>query len=302
VATSKDHGAEEFMDEWVGTFTKNIVAHYDEIKAGRHIGELFGLFNHDVPVVCVGAGPSLDKNAHLLYEFPGVIIATDKAYKMLKVRGIDPDVVISIDCHYDLVPEFLDCPGNNDNILVLNTCADPKVTKIWGGQIFWFLMRHPGVQFTDRILPALFPTFGSIENCGNVGNASVLLADHMGLSPIILIGQDYGYTGGKMSARRFEYADGGKISEIELDHSRLLEERTGKLEVEGVTTYAPFIGYRDTLYGLMERNSLNIINCTEGGILKGLPCAPFSAIIDGLTKGSRAKSEEAKIILKNFRR
>jgi hypothetical protein len=117
-----------------------------------------------------------------------------------------------------------------------------------------------------------------------------------------LVGQDYGYTGGKLSARRFEYSDGGKISEIELDHQRLLEERTGKLEVDGITTYAPFIGYRDTLYGLRERNALNIINCTEGGILTGLPCAPFSAIIDGLSKGHREKSEEAKNILKNFRR
>jgi hypothetical protein len=154
----------------------------------------------------------------------------------------------------------------------------------------------------DKILPALFPTFGSIENSGNVGNSSVLLADFMGLSPIILIGQDYGYTGDRICARRFEFSDSGKITEMALDHKRLLEERTGKLEVDGITTYAPFIGYRDTLYGLRDRNALDIVNCTEGGILTGLPCAPFSATIEKLVTKYRVKSAEAKRFLKTFRR
>lgn len=297
VSTAKDPEAEDFMDSWVGTFIKNIVAHYDQIKTGRHIGELFGLFNHDIPAVCVGAGPSLDKNAHLLYEFPGVIICADRAYKMLRARGIEPDIVLSVDCHYDLVPDFLDWPGSFGHLLVLNTCSDPKVMDVWKGKVFWSLMKHPGVQFMDRILPALFPTFGGLENAGNVGNSSVLLADHIGFSPVFLIGQDYGYTGGKMMGKQYKFSK-KKAEEVEVDHARLLEERSGKTDVDGTLTYFPFLSYRDTLYHLREKRGIDVINCTEGGILKKLPNMPFSEVIGKFPM--KQSYTEAKKLLKEI--
>ena len=279
-STGRDEDAEVFMDAWVGTYITNIVAHYDEIKAGRNLGELYGLFNHDAPAAVIGAGPSLDKNIDQLKRFPGVIIASDRAYRILLAHGINPDVVISVDTHYDLVAEMLDTPHSNKHALVLNVCSDPKIAKNWKGSIFWFLMKHPGVQFTDHILPALFPTFYGLENVGCVGNSSVVLADMMGLSPIVMVGQDFGYTGGRMFADQFKANADGSFAPIDFDHAAAFEKRTGKVTVDGITTYAPYLNFRAAAYNLRYNRGIDLINCTEGGILTELPCRSLAEQID----------------------
>lgn len=295
---SKDTEAERWMDSWVGSFIVNIVGHYDEIKNGRHIGELDHLFDRDVPVACVGAGPSLDKNVEALRDFPGVIIAADKAYKMLVARGIVPDLIMSVDCHYDLVADMMDYPWSAGHKLVLNSCADPKISRVFKGTIFWYAMAHPGTQFTDKILPALFPGMGRLRNAGCVGNSSVLLAGLMGLSPMVLVGQDFGYTGGRMFAQRYRFEKDGTPALILDDHERLLKERTGQIVIDGVKTYLPFRSYRDTCLDLREKMGLDIINCTEGGILTDLPCRPLAEMVAELTATSNGKFREARNTIK----
>lgn len=296
----KDDEAERFMEAWVGTYAVNIAEHYHEIKNGKDISVFRGLFDHDVPVACVGAGPSLDKNGHLLVDFPGIIICVDKAYKMLLARGIEPDFVISIDCHYDLIAEMLDHPWNKRHKLILNTAADPKISKIWKGEIYWYLMRHPGVQFMDKILPALFPKFDSLENVGCVGNTSVTFSEYIGASPVVLVGQDYGYTGGKMHATRFEFDKNGNVlNEIEDDHEKKMRERTGKVSVGGVTTYLPFKGYMRSLYAIAKFRKVNVVNCTEGGILQQLPRLGLKEMIEKI-KSPKDKILRAKQKIKDL--
>ena len=267
IPTHKDDATEAFMDSWVGTYILNIVAHYDEIRNGRSLGSFFGLFNHDVPCAIVGAGPSLDHNGHFLKNFPGLIICADRAYKHLIAEGVEPDLVMSVDCHIDHVANMLKCPRNKRHALLVNTCADPRVSQEWKGDIFWYNMRHPGVQFPDRILPALFPTFDSIPNLGNVGNSSVWMADHMGCSPLVLVGQDYGYTGGRAHARDYEFDADGIPTLIDTDHGKKLEERSGKLEMNGVITYVAYPGYALTMAKLAKDLRIDVINATEGGII-----------------------------------
>lgn len=297
---SKDHAAERWMDSWVGIYALHIIRHYKRIREGRELGALFDIFgDSDTACACVGAGPSLDKNIEALRDFPGIIICADRAYKSLKARGIKPDLVLSVDCHEDLIAEMLKGPDSTLDTLVLNTCTDPQTADVWKGKIYWFNMRHPGVQFMDHVLPVLFPNFGALENCGNVGNASVLLADFMGLKHIVLVGQDYGYTGGKMHADRWEFAeDGTPKGVVETDHAALFEKRTGKVTASGVVTYAAFITYARSLLAQMEKKRLDIMNCTEGGILTDFRCRPLAEVCGELSKrvaaGSLLSADNAK--------
>ena len=299
-AVRKDDPTERFMDSWVGTYMVNIAEHYHEIRAGRDIKPLFGLAERNVPVACVGAGPSLDKNVHLLKDFPGIIIAVDKAYKMLLARGIEPDLVVSVDCHYDLIADMLKAPGSEHHSLVLNTCADPKILKVWKGKVYWYLMKHPGVQFTDKILPALFPTFSAIPNVGCVGNTAILLADHCGLSPIFLVGYDFGYTGGRMHAQRFGFGDDGKPFPIEDDHAKLFDERSAKIEVDGVVTYVPYVGFAKTAVAIREKVGVDVTNCTGGGIINELPKRPFEDVVRELSQGSDGKFRDLREKIKSL--
>lgn len=294
VVLANDEESERYMDTWVGPGIVNIVSHYDAIKNGKHVGLMSHMFSHDIPVACVGCGPSLDKNIESLKDFPGIIICVDRAYRSLRARNIKPDLVLEVDCRYDLIAEMLNVPGTENDTLVLNTCSDPKIAKNWKGKILWFLMVHPGVQFMDYILPALFPGFGGIMNAGNVGNASVLLADAMGLSPIILVGQDYGYTDGKMHAEKYDIKEDGTAVKVPTDHKGLFEKRTGKLDINNVTTYLAYRGYMHTMYALRFQKGLDIINCTEGGILSKLPCEPLADMIKKLSQKSNGKYVQAK--------
>jgi len=148
----------------------------------------------------------------------------------------------------------------------------------------------------DTILPAFFQEFHSIENSGNVGNTSILFSDYMGLSPIILVGQDFGYTGGKMHAHRFQWID-GKPQPIEEDHAALLEKRSGKVEINDVVTYMAFHQYMATTYALRSKRHIDVINCTEGGILRDLPCSTLDGMIERLkiSHGDKYISARAKL-------
>jgi len=278
----RDYASEDYLNDWVGLYIKNIVAHYDEIKNGHKIQELQGLFNHDIPALCVGAGPSLDANVHLVHEFPGIVISTDKSFKMLLARNIIPDFVISVDCHPNIISDMLRVPYGFHTKLILNSSSDPEISKHWKGPIFYYNMIHYGVQFMDKILPALFPDLHGIINSGNVGNSSVLFADYIGLSPIVMIGHDYAYTGGRMHAQRFEIEKDGSVREIRDDHEKMLFERTGKVKVGDNETYVPFLNYRETLYDLRSKRGFDIINSTEGGILEEIPNIKFQDVIEGL--------------------
>ena len=57
------------------------------------------VFPEEMSAIVVAAGPSLEKNIHLLKEAKGkaLIIAVDHAMPMLATRGITPDIVICVD-------------------------------------------------------------------------------------------------------------------------------------------------------------------------------------------------------------
>lgn len=298
-AIHRDDQTDKFMDAWVGLYIKNLLEHYEEVKGGKHIGDIYRMCEHDVPSVIVGAGPSLDKNVSLLRQFPGLIICADRAYKTLLANGVEPDIVLSVDCHIDLVADMLDCSKSKDHLLVLNSCSDPRITKVWKGRILWYNMRHPGVQFTDRVLPAILPKFHGLENVGCVGNTGIVLSDFMSLSPVVLVGQDFGYTDGRMHCTEYEEKD-GRFIPTETDHAEKLKNRTGKVEVNGVVTYIGFRNYMETVYLLREKKKINILNCTEGGILKRLPNSRFSDTIGELEKKSNRRYVEVKKILRNM--
>ena len=291
----RDGPAERFMDAWVGTYALNIVSHYEKVRKGKSLQLLQGVCEGQ-PVVLVGAGPSLDKNFEHLRDFPGLIFCADKAYKMLLGRGIEPDFVVSVDCHPDLIAEMVDARENAFHALILNSCADPQVEERWKGKVFWYNMKHPGVQWCDRVLPAIFPTFTGIPNVGCVGNTCLMVALHMNAGRVVLVGMDYGYTGGKMHAQRFDSKDGGEWKPIEDDHEAMIAARTGKMEVDGVVTYVGHAGYAKTAADIIDKLGLDVVNCTEGGILRGVPERPLAEEVASLRRaGFTARATRDRI-------
>lgn len=317
VFEDRDWETESQLDPWVGKYVRNIALNYHEILRERHIGPLkdalakghpdYGTDAHEetgiLPrhgaVAIVGAGPSLDKNVEHLRNFPGLLIACDRAAIALTARGIHPDLVVCVDPRAAVMAEYLNYPENRDQTLVLSVICDPDVARAWRGKKFYMSTIHPGTQLFDRVLPDLFPGMPGMMAAGNVGNTAVQLAEWIGAEKIVLVGQDYGYAGDKMACDqwvRFPNSQWARFEETAAERAAKLEQRTGKVVVDGIETYGQFVGYRKTLMEMVKSWELNIVNATEGGLLQALPCAALSDVVRQL-RDEKYKADEAHALL-----
>lgn len=260
---------EHFVNNWIGVWTRNICENYDNLRKAKSIKSLENVCK-DAPAVIVGAGPSLDKNIDKLKDINAIVISTDRAYKPLLARGIEPDLVVSLDCHDDLISGYLDKVDSSKHTLILNSAADYNITKKWQGRILYYNMGHAGIQFCDRVLPFLFPNILVIANVGCVANTALIVADWIGCKTLILTGCDFSYPGEKMSCDIYDLSN-GVFGKTIVDEKERFEKRSGKVKKNGIYTYPPFIDYERTMKVLQETQELEIINATEGGIIDSFP-------------------------------
>lgn len=258
-----------FVDQWIAIWTRNICENYYLLKHAESIKFLKDICK-DTAAVIVGAGPSLDKNINELKNINALIIAADRAYKPLLAKGIEPDLVVSVDCHDDLILNYINNVNSKKHILVLNSAADYKIARQWAGKIYYFNMGHAGIQFCDRVLPFLFPNFMAVANVGCVINTALIIANWIGCKSLILAGCDFSYPNKKMTCDTYDFID-DKFIKIETDEKVRFAKRSGKIQKNGIYTYPPFIDYERTMKVLAEGQKLEIVNATEGGIIDSFP-------------------------------
>ncbi|MBP2657530.1 MAG: hypothetical protein H6Q69_562 [Firmicutes bacterium] len=150
---------------------------------------LFGGFE-GMPVIIVSAGPSLNKNIHLLKEAKGkaVIFAVGTAVKALKKWNIEPDIIFSIDPH----------PLNYEHFKGVDVGEAALVSEIQSNHMIF--ENYQGPIFVSGKMPVLkwfgdtIENKGMIESGGSVANNAFAAAYKMGANPIILVGQDLAYS------------------------------------------------------------------------------------------------------------
>lgn len=155
------------------------------------------------PAVVVAAGPSLGRNVDQLRAARDrvVIIAVQTTLKPLLARGITPDFVTSLDFS-DLSRRFFENVAADGVFLV----AEPKAS--WQ-VIDAFLGGPPGIRgrparrlslldnvFARRCLGDELAARGGLRAGSTVAHLAFYLAEYLGCDPIILLGQDLGFTGG----------------------------------------------------------------------------------------------------------
>lgn len=143
-----------------------------------------------LPVIIVSAGPSLNKNIHLLKEAKGkaAIFAVGTAVKALKKWDIEPDFIFSIDPH----------PLNYEHLRGVDVGEAALVAEIQSHHMIFENYRGP--IFVSGDVPILkwfgdsIEKKGKIESGGSVANNAFVAAYKMGADPIILVGQDLAYS------------------------------------------------------------------------------------------------------------
>lgn len=175
----------------------NSASNLDRYAAGPTTDELFDAAR-GYPAVCVGAGPSLVKNVDLLRD-PAVrrnvvVIAAQTTLQPLLDRGIRPDFVTALD-YSDISRRFYEgvtAADVADTTLVAEPKAHPAILDAFPGAI-----RTTTSGFNDLLLGDLGGRHTRpIPGGATVAHLSFYLAQYLGCGPIILIGQDLGFSDG----------------------------------------------------------------------------------------------------------
>lgn len=255
-----------------------------------------------VPLIIAGAGPSLKKNAHLLREVKGkaLIIAAITAYKPLLGYGVVPDFVIAAE-KVDLPEYFTYGEDDLKTRLLLGEVSHPDMyaREVKGKFIFF--------NNYNRLSHEQAPLWGSgysPASGGSVTTAAFDMGVFFGCDPIVFVGQDMSFGGGRTHAAGGVYVSQNirideKKNEIIIEEDFVKPDMTmGKLEqvfqllwlkgldgkpipskYDWVTFHQWFENYMT--YLRREKIKVRVINATEGGAyIEGMEHTTLRAAID----------------------
>lgn len=157
-----------------------------------------------VPAFIVGAGPSLGKNGHLLADAAkkGIVFALNSSARALDSYGVEPQVLAcmeSID-----VSHLFEGVSYIDRVArAISLTAHPQNLRKGRGPL---LPMFEGIPQQDLPLSTLLG-FPGLSVSGSVSTLAFSLAQRLGCSPIVFVGQDLAYTGGRAYAPGSAYEE-----------------------------------------------------------------------------------------------
>lgn len=227
------------------------------------------------PGVCVAAGPSLRKNMHLLKALKGraVVIAVQTVLRPLLEAGIRPDFVTALDYSpvsrrfYEGLDELPDVT------LVVDAKVHPIVPDSFPGPRRIFQN-----AFAARLLEPFDAARQALPAGSTVAHLNLYLAQHLGCDPIVLVGQDLGFTD------NVYYAPGNPIHSVwagelnrfntleMMEWQRIVRMRTGLRRAPAqdggeVYTDAQMFTYLQKFERDIAACPAKVINATEGGVV-----------------------------------
>jgi hypothetical protein len=229
-------------------FTENLYKNIAHIARKPGINGLQNRF--PLPAVIVSAGPSLDKNVHLLngLKDKALIIACGSTMSALNHHGVVPHILIATDAAHD---KDLDVPAET---LLLCPYEGPAPV----------IARHDYKAFFktfDCHIKGL-PETGILKQNLSVSTAGVSLALFMGCTDIIWVGQDLAFNGDQHHATGNLETDGTECSAVTINYP--------PCEIPGyyggtVQSHTQWRDINEYLQSVMRFYPGNYFNCTEGG-------------------------------------
>lgn len=243
---------EEFKKYW----SKSIFSNIESILNSYDVCGFKDLFKNK-PIIVVGAGPSLDKNVHLLKELEGkvCIISTFSVVRVLKKFNIKPNFLTTVDSKQYGIEEY----EANIPLLYLKEANKKLLKKHKSKKIIYI----SSLEKLLRNILKMETEFINISLKGTVSSFSASIAHYFGASEIILIGQDFSWTKDKA------HADGTvhkRTEEYKQYHNCNMEVK----DIYGniVYTNKPFYGFKRWFDSFTKsiKDTTKVIQATEGGL------------------------------------
>ena len=242
-----------------------------------------------VPAIVVAAGPSLNKNVDLLYDIKekAIILCSDTALSVLLKHKISPHFVFTIDGGPLTYEKFREV-DYNEVPLVYGALSYPKIIE-----------KHKGNKIifsNEAYIQNLFIAKNhnlSMAIGGSVATVAFSAGIYMGADPIVFIGQDLAFTGGK------DHAEGTMY-----DKRKPNLKKKRKIQVKGnveeyVYTDDTFKTYLDWFQDAIasDQTDRRYINATEGGAyIEGTEVMTLQSAIEKYCKTAYSISDKIQEI------
>ena len=225
-----------------------------------------------LPVIIVSAGPSLNKNIHLLKEAKNkaIVIAVGSAISILDNHGIVPHLRMAFDGNKEnkLIFDGVDtvqCP-----LLYCDALYHEILPDYRGSKIKMTLMNDFLTRYLDKLQQR---EIFLLNNGFSIANVAFDLACKLNSSHIILMGQDLCYTDDKMHADG-SWSDGfvqGKEGMI----------KTEDIYRRSVLTSQEYLGMKNVFEDLIRAYRIKCINASEGGLfIQGSVNKPLHQVLE----------------------
>lgn len=236
------------------------------------------------PAICIAAGPSLDKNIHLLKEVQNkaLIFCADAVWEKLMRLGIIPDAISSLERDKGTYRLFFENKIQDldaeKTCLLAQSFVYPKTLQEFEG--IAVVCTRSSVTLEEEISKCI-PSLNSYSTGNSCAHMSFGIAKALGCNPIIVIGQDLAYSEEGISHARDTYGENMRIEDF-LDQGRkkcYIENitRTGLIESDQF-----FNMFRQWFEAeVAEDDSTTYINATEGGAyIAGMQVMKLQEVID----------------------
>ena len=173
------------------------------------IENLFNRFEK-IPGIVISAGPSLERNVHLLKQAEGkaLLVATLPVVRVLLAYDIKPDLMISIDfnegnrLHFEGLWDVKEIP------LLYPLFLASSIVNDFQGDLF-------AIQPDEVWLSEHWENKGTLSPSGSVAGFALKAAIALGCDPVVFVGQDLSYSEkthieGSARSRKFDRAQQGE--------------------------------------------------------------------------------------------
>lgn len=286
---------ENLRNTIVNTATLKFISNRDTINFFNNIHnktlefEKIASIFKDRPAILVSAGPSLNKNMHLLKDLKdkAIIVAVGSAIKILHNNEIVPHFRVAIDGGESEMKIFKDIDTSNSILLYSNSIYHEILPEYRGPKVSFHLNTMPLEKY---LRTKVEENLNTIRSGFSVANVAFDLLCKSGCSKIIIIGQDLCYTGGK------NYAKGSwNNDDINLNKKGYI--KTFDIFGNEVYTTRPYLGMKNLFERLYKfYSSVPVVNATEGGLnIEGFVNSTLDSETKLLNKIEKIQSEIEEI-------
>lgn len=253
---------ERFSKVWMTTTLRNAQYINQHPSVESVCEKLYG-----IPVIIVAAGPSLEKNVHILEQIEdrAIILAVGSSVNILEKYGIEPHIIMAIDSA-ESEKNIFATSSFFSPLLVYAHTLHPDIVHSYPGSKAWVKLKEDRV--VEYICKRLNLSYIEAADGPSVANIAFDFAiKQLKASAVILIGQDLAYTNNQTHASGVVH---GTSIKVNTSGHLLVQDINGNT----VATSSAFIAMKNfyEVYMQYEKPSMPIYNCTEGGLsILGIP-------------------------------